>query len=189
MTKSNEAAAPKPVVLIVGKAEIDKAGVSIQNRSRKLDRDIQQWAVSAIHHVNEHGDVTCINAMFDGKLGAGIRRNALMEYIETYAKVTFNSKSKAFMYDKTADGDAAKAQLKLWTEFKPETPYEPLSDVAMLKALLAKMNKRDDSKGDDVSDVAIAGVQSLIDVLDAPSLDGGDAPEVETAETAKVEAL
>jgi len=171
--KADNKAPIKATRIVEGADAIIKLGTGIQTRSRKVDADTQVWAVSAVAHVNTHGDIRPITAMFDGKLGTGLRQNALREFIETFAKVTYSEKGKCFVYDKTADGDTEAAQVNLWTDFKPEPPYQAMNELAMLQQLLKRMNKADAAKGDVVSPATVNAVAGLIAALDGSEVQNG----------------
>ena len=171
MTKSTtKKTAPvlKAVALIEGKAAIIEAGVSIGRRTRRIDADVQRWAVSAVNHVNLHGDVRPVNEFFtSAKLGAGLRAEALKDYVSKFAKVQYNKKAKTFTFDKTAEGDVEAAQLVHWTTFSPEKLYSPMNDITLLKQLISKLGKADADKGDKVDPATASKLDAIVVELEA----------------------
>lgn len=141
MTKKNTPA----FKLIEGSAAISEAIDSIARRGKSLDRDIQVAALSAMQHHSEHGDVTLINRLVVS-MPKGSRVNALRTFIETFGAVVYDknkfvhSKSKTFRLD-----DAMQV---LWTDFKPETAYQPITDPAKLvNSLIARLEADVDKLG------------------------------------------
>lgn len=143
MTKNTENAV-KPVVLLSGAAAINKAIDSIASRGKKLDRDIQQAAISAMAHHSEHGDVTLVNRLVDN-MPKGSRVNALRDYIQHFGACGYDEASKAFVHAKGKAFDLEGAQGRVWTDFKPEPEYQPF-DAA---AAIAKIVKKLDSASED----------------------------------------
>lgn len=167
-TKTPKAKPVKAVKLIEGKAAIIQAGASIARRTRRIDADVQQWAVSAVNHVNLHGDVRPINEFFTtSKVGSGLRADALKEYIGEFAKVAYNKKSKVFVHDKTAEGSVEDAQATRWTDFAVPKEYNPMNDIKMIKSLIKKLGTADAGKGDVVSDVTASKLDAVVVELEA----------------------
>ena len=113
--------------LISGTAAIKSAIDSIARRGKKLDRDIQVAALSAMQHHVEHGDVTLINRLVDS-MPKGSRVNALRAFIETFGAVRFDVESKKFVHLRGATFRLDDAMQVMWSEFKPETAYKPITD-------------------------------------------------------------
>lgn len=137
MTKTNKPA----YTLISGVAAIKSAIDSIARRGKKLDRDIQVAALSAMQHHVEHGDVTLINRLVDS-MPKGSRVNALRAFIETFGAVRFDAESKKFVHVKGATFRLDDAMQIMWSEFKPETAYQPITDpFGRVVALVAAFEK------------------------------------------------
>jgi hypothetical protein len=123
MTKTNKPA----FKLISGSGAIKAAIDSIARRGKKLDRDIQVAALSAMQHHVEHGDVTLINRLVDS-MPKGSRVNALRAFIETFGAVRYDTESKNFLHIKGATFRLDDAMQIMWSEFKPEAAYQPITD-------------------------------------------------------------
>lgn len=130
--------------LLLGVAAISKAITSIQTRGKKLDNSIQQTALSVIHHIEEHGDVTLATNLV-AAMPKGSRSNALKAYMETFSKATWVNGSKdkpaQFIYTKSKETDMDGAYAIMWTEFKPEPVYQPIDIVESVAALLNRIEK------------------------------------------------
>jgi len=135
MTKKNIAS----FKLIEGSKAIAEAIDSIARRGKKLDREIQIAALSAMQHHVEHGDVTLINRLIVS-MPKGSRVNALRAFIETFGAVVYDSKSKKFVHSKTKAFRLDDAMRIMWTDFKREQEYKPIADPAkMVHSLIARM--------------------------------------------------
>lgn len=147
MTKETKSI--QPVKIIQGASAIDAAIASIGRRGAKMDRDIQQAAISAMAHHAQHGDVTLVNRLVDA-MPNGSRVNALRDFILNHGAVSYDSESKAFVHTKGKDARIEQAQGVMWTEFKPEPEYKPYDAIAAIKAVIDRASKADKSKGDKV---------------------------------------
>lgn len=144
MTTSKTVKAP---TLIVGKADIDKAILSIKTAGAKLDGKIQLAALSVLAHIEAHGDITVFESLY-AAMPKGARKMALVEWAFKFGKLVANTdaKSKAvkpFLYakDKVTNLDGGIAEP--WFNFKPEAkPDQAFDFQAMLLALITKAEKR-----------------------------------------------
>lgn len=145
MTKINKPA----FKLIAGAANIKSAIDSIARRGKKLDRDIQVAVLSAMQHHVEHGDVTLINRLVDA-MPNGSRVNALRAFIETFGAVRYDTESKKFVHVKGATFKLDDAMKIMWSEFKPETAYQPITDpFKRFEQLVSAFEKDIEHLGDD----------------------------------------
>jgi len=133
----------KPVELIIGTSEIGKALESIKNRSAKLDASMVQAALSILHHVELHGDITLANRML-ASLGKGLRVNALAAWFCAFGKLKANEdkaskKASPLVYagDKTTDMESAQAT-PFW-EFKVKEGEPVWSSQAFFSRMLGTL--------------------------------------------------
>lgn len=146
MTNTKTENTVRPIKVITGTDAIKAAINSIQNRGAKLDRDIQQAAISTMQHHADHGDVTLINALIEA-MPQGSRVNALREMImKCSTLVAWDDQAKVFKHNKGGAFDLEKAQSKMWTTYKPEQPYRPFDLQAQVKKLLTAASKAADEK-------------------------------------------
>jgi hypothetical protein len=147
----------KPAFTIIsGAAAIGVAIASITNRGKKLDKDIQIAALSAMaHHVGAgSGDTTLINRLVTA-MPKGSRVNALRDFISVFGAVEYNQDTKVFDHKKGAKFDLDGAMAIMWTEYSPEKKdYKPIGDVMGLVKML--QNKL-------VKDVTELGAASLVE--------------------------
>lgn len=138
--------------LIVGAADIDKAIKSIQTRGKRLDKDIQIAALSAMQHHAECGDTTLINRLITA-MPVGSRVNALREYIETFGGVRYCAEAKSMIHVKGKVFDIEGAMDVMWNVFKPEPEYKSITDPMALIDGLIKRFERDVKEMGDASKV------------------------------------
>ena len=151
----------KPVYkLLEGTAAINKAIDSIATRGKKLDRDIQVAALSAMQHHAVHGDVTLINRLVEA-MPKGSRVNALRAFIETFGACRYDAESKAFVHAKGGAFRLDDAMQILWNEFKPEPAYQPITDPFKRFDQLVSQFERDMKEMGDQSKVTPEMIAAL----------------------------
>lgn len=133
--------------LIKTAALINKEITSIKAAGKKLDDRIQLAGLSVLNHVEEHGDVTVVNALFLA-LPQGARAKALAEWLLAFGKLAKNGDKKAakaapFVYDKGRSTDLTGAVEQPWFKFakKDDTVESAFDFQASLKALLDRAAK------------------------------------------------
>lgn len=150
--------------LIVGNALIAKAIASIANRGAKLDADIQLAGVSVLAHIEQHGDITLLNQLYQA-LAKGARKNAFAEWAMACGKVVLNEgpnrKDVPFLYSKDKATMLDLAWEKPWFEYKPEPDLITVFDV---QAAVAKIIKQVASARKANPDVEIKG-EALLEAL------------------------
>ena len=131
---------------------------SLVNRSVKLSTDIQRAACSAIGQANVHGNTNVANELLSVFTG-GLRRDAIVKYLEHFGCVKYDAKAKTFAHIKRADTeverDPAKLMVKLyektWDTFTAEkvtSAYDFDSAVrSAIKTAKARAEKKLDVKG------------------------------------------
>ena len=134
------------IKLLQGEAAIRKAIGSIKTRGKKLDRDIQQAALSVIMHTEKHSDTSVLNHLVDA-LPKGSRVNALRDYLLTFAKVAWDEDNKCFVLNRDKVTDMEGAHAIMWTEFKPEPEFKPLDLMDSLAKILKKADKQASENG------------------------------------------
>jgi hypothetical protein len=134
-------------------ADITKAITSIKNRGGKLDADIQLAGLSILQHIEQHGDTTLADKLYDA-MPKGARRLALAEWMLAFGMIRALKKQDAadkeaiaagrsFSIDRTKKTDMPGATAMQWHEFKPEKHVtEEAFDVqAEVQKLLARITK------------------------------------------------
>jgi len=129
--------------IITDASKIGELIDSIQKAGAKLDRMIWQGAVSAIAHLDQHGDVTLVNRLYTA-MPKGSRALALAEYLLAFAKVRANDdpknkKATPFLYAKDKDTKLEKALTTPWYDFRKEKSPDEVFDFG---AMLAKLIER-----------------------------------------------
>lgn len=151
MTSTTKAVKPavKAPALLTGTAAIDKAILSIGNRGKKLDADIQICGLSVLAHVEQHGDITLFTKLYMA-MPAGSRRNAIVDWAVQFGKIDVNlnadKKERPFLFARGKRTDLEAAMAKPWYECKPEKALDEEFDfVAKLQSLLAQASKARES--------------------------------------------
>lgn len=141
---------------------ISKAITSIATRGKKLDNDIWIAGCSCINHLELHGDVTLLNRLV-AAMPKGSRVNALREWIESFAKVRYNTETKEFDYDKSKVNLLDDAMATSWVEFKPEPAYQAMDfDVELAKVIKKALSRVKSDKGDKIDSKKLEAVMSAI---------------------------
>lgn len=131
--------------LIIGAAAIDKAIVSIAARGKKLDADIQLAGLSALNHLQEHGDIGPINRLHLA-LSKGARKAAMLDWASKYGKLSLNvgkdAKETPFLYNKEGKTNLQGANDEPWFDCKPD---DEVPTQFSLKQLIAMAIKKEES--------------------------------------------
>lgn len=148
-------------IKFMDKAAIEKAIVSVANRGKKLDADIQTAGLSILNHVQQHGEVSLCNKLFNA-LPKGARRNALVEWFLKYGKVQVNTdkataKEFPLVFRKDGKTDIDGAVKQPWYDCKPEKAVIDEFDFSKNLASLISHIKRATEQG-----VAIKGNEELV---------------------------
>jgi len=128
------------------KAALDKLIVSIKGRAATLDKDVHKAAMSALHHLAEHGDIGFANRL-QLALGKGQRKTALAKWFITYGKLAVNvdkasMKDQPFVFSKAGVNDLEGGDAQPWYDIKTEPELPEIFDIkAALAALLKKAAK------------------------------------------------
>lgn len=157
MTQTTKATKLPALKLIVGAAAIDKAIVSIKNRSGKLTQDIQAAGLSIIQHIEEHGDVTLADRLYKA-MGIGQRRSSLAMWFVAFGKMRLLDKNvpddanaikagRIFGFDKARSTNMPEATKKMWHEMQKEPDLDKVFDVQAAFSNLLKRIKDAQTKG------------------------------------------
>ena len=175
------------IKLITDQAELAKEIKSLAGRAKKLDRDFQVAALSAIGVFKEHGNVFYINAVYNA-LGKGARHVAMTAWLLAFGGVQANeSEGKdvtPFIKDKNKQVDMEEAARTPWYDMKPSK--KPDEVVDLLKLTLAVI-KRASGEGKQVAHAAMltelqalaekyASTEETSDATDDDGATGGEAP-------------
>ena len=146
--------------LLVGKAAIVKAIASIANRGKKLEQDMHLVACSILDHVDQHGDVTVLNAMIDD-MPKSARTNALREWFLEFGKVAYNEESKHFVYNKAGTTKLQSAMEQPFWEFKPEKAFVAFDLNAEITKLLKRVEKAAKDERNEIDVAQLAALKEL----------------------------
>jgi hypothetical protein len=133
------------IKLITDQAELAKEIKSLAGRAKKLDRDFQVAALSAIGVFKEHGNVFYINAVYNA-LGKGARHVAMTAWLTAFGGVSANeSEGKditPFVKDKNKQVDMEAGAKTPWYDMKPSAKPDQVLDLLKLAlALVSKASK------------------------------------------------
>lgn len=140
--------------------QIELAINSIQSRGSKLAKDIHVTAVSCLNHIEKHGDITLLNRLIVA-LPGGWRSNAVKAWAEAFGKVNYDTKAKAFTFDKSKKSDIEGAIAISPEEFKPEPEYKPMDLAAEIARLIKKAEERVNSENDNVPAELLAKLREV----------------------------
>lgn len=128
--------------LITDQVELAKEIKSLAGRAKKLDKDFQMAALSAIAVFQQHGNVFYINAVY-GALGKGARHVAMTAWLLEFGGVSANEgENKAttpFIKDKNKTVNMEAGAKTPWYDMKPSK--KPDEVVDLLKLTLAVIKK------------------------------------------------
>lgn len=143
----------RKIDIVVGSEKIERLILAIKVGGIKLDRMIHQAGVSALNHVELHGDPVHVNNLVDA-MPKGSRVNALREWFEAFGKVSYDEKTKKFKYNGAKHTLLKDSIKKSWVVFKPDVKYIPFDYDTKLeqffKLAFARAEKADKSKGDNI---------------------------------------
>lgn len=148
-------------------AQIDDAIENIASRGKKLDASIQSCGLSIILHIEQHGDITKANKLFNA-MSKGSRRNALCEWFFSFSKLKLSDKEdkrkNPFVFARNKETKLQEAMDKPWYECKPEKPVDLVFDVeAQLRTLLNRVKKAKD-EGKEIKTGKV-DINALIDMV------------------------
>lgn len=148
--------------------QIDDMIVNIKSRGKKLDADIQICGLAILKHVNEHGDITKANALYNA-LPKGSRRTALAAWFVEFGALKYSEKKdkkeNPLAYNKKQLTNLQGAMNKPWWECKGtnEDGGRPFDLESQLKSLLTRMEKaREDGKEVKTGNVNVDELKKLI---------------------------
>ena len=151
---------------------------SIVSCGKRLDKSIQQFAVSAALHAVVNSNPCHINDLIEN-MPKGSRGNAIKDWFTTFGPVAWNAKTSKFDLDKDLRDDG-QAQLKAgadlpeviavailtpWTDFAPDPKYHPMDLVAVIMKAVNEAQKRldkDAGKGDKIDPKLLAELKTLV---------------------------
>lgn len=159
--------------LLKGSDAIHKAIKSIQTRGANLDQSIQLAGLSILQHIEECGDTTLADKLFDA-MPKGSRRVMLAEWFMAFGLIrALSAKDKDdakrlqagahFGIDRTRKTDLAAAEAKPWFEMKKqEAAAEALDVYKSVRAVLARLSAAAKDGREIVNkEKALAEVESL----------------------------
>ena len=140
---------------------------AIAKAGKKLDQDIQETGLAIIAHVEQFGDVTLADSLFNA-LPKGARSLALAEWFLAFGKLRTLPKDKqeggrVFGYDKAKVTDVESATATPWYEFRKEPNVADAFDAAKAVAALIKKIRKARDEGIEVRNAA-AAIAALKDV-------------------------
>jgi hypothetical protein len=81
--------------LITDAAELAKTGKELANDIRNTDERIAIYLLSEVAHIEQHRNPTRLNQFFSRVKGTGARINAMHNFIQVFANVTFNKEANS----------------------------------------------------------------------------------------------
>jgi len=153
-------------VVINDPSDISKAIKSIKSRGARLDNDIWIAAVSAMLNHSSFGSTNLLNDLV-AAMPQGSRVNALRTFITAFGAVKWHNKKGIFVHDKQGSFDLEGAMSISWVEFKPEPDYKPIDAIALIKALIKKVDAADPAKGDKVTSMQVSELHDMARKLGA----------------------
>lgn len=127
--------------IITDQDALGKEIKSLAGRAKKLDRDFQVAALSAIGVFKAHGNVFYINAVYNA-LGKGARHVAMTAWLTSFGGVSANEgESKAttpFVKDKNKQVDMEAGDKNPWYNMKPSAKPDAVLDLLKLALALVK---------------------------------------------------
>lgn len=162
----------KAPALIVGAAAITKAIISIQGRGAKLDGDIQTAGLSILAHIEEHGDTTLADRLYNA-MPKGSRRLALAEWFLAYGSVSpvtdkaLLKAGRVFQMDRDKVTDMAEARLKMWHEMKAQADTAVAEAFDVQKAFASLMARIRKAQVEGLRLDGIEGVRGMAAQLEA----------------------
>ena len=113
---------------------------AIKTAGKKLDKDIQRAACSAIYHndsADGSGDPVYINKLI-AAMPAGSRINALKEWFEAFGACSWSNEKKQMVHSKKKSTLMDDAVQTSWTTFAPEPVYKGFKLEGQLHGILKK---------------------------------------------------
>ena len=134
-----------------GTEAINKEVNGIKTNGARLDKRIQEAALSIVAHIDEHREVTLANKLYHA-LPNGARKNALVEWFLKYGMITINTdkatkKEFPLAFDKSAKTNLEGASAEFWYECKKEAAPDVAFDLNSRIASLAKQLVNAQNKG------------------------------------------
>jgi hypothetical protein len=143
---------------IKDEAELNKRIVEVKRIGKMLDSEIHELAVSALHHIQEYGNVTALTMLADA-LPKSSRRQAFIFWACTHAPVQYNGDKEAFG---KAKGKVQKPFLLVQAESTPfwEFSKERKPATVTIEGLVAYITNKI-KKGLEQGDIALEDLAGL----------------------------
>lgn len=151
-------------VKYVGKAAILNAIEEVHVTGKKLDKLIQDCALSVIFHCKEHGDYTVAQTLIDS-MPNGSRVHALGSYIADFSKMTYNPAKKVIGYDKTKEYDLEGAAAALWTDYKHDDTIRTFDLQQSLINLVNRASKMAGEEGHNIDPELLGTLDSMAQAI------------------------
>lgn len=133
--------------------QIDDAIANIASRGKKLDNDIQECGLSILLHIENHGDISKANALFNA-MPKGSRRNALAEWFLRFGKLKLNKgddkKTAPFAYNKKGTTNLDEAMALPWFKCRPEKAPDQVFDIQVKLIQLISQVKKAQEAGKEI---------------------------------------
>jgi hypothetical protein len=126
--------------------EINKAIALIKTSGEKLDKLIQETAVSVLEHFAEHKDNGLVNRLYLA-MPAGSRKTAMTSWLLAYGALAANTdnntkKEQPFILDRDKATDPVAAALDMWYSHKPDNAPDKVFDLQKaVRGMIAKAMK------------------------------------------------
>lgn len=147
--------------VITDKASLIKLIESITKRGKALDRDIHLAGVSALAHLEAHGDIGMVNRLFLG-MPKGSRKAAMTSWLLKYGRLLANTQeskvTSPFVYAKEKANDIEGSIADPWYDHSPDKKPDEVFDVqAAVMAILKKAKGKELAHGN-----LLAQLQALV---------------------------
>ena len=151
--------------LYEGNQDIEKAIQSVKTRGKAFDNLVHAVALSVINHIEQHGDIRHSNMLVEA-MPKSSRKNALIEWFETFGKLSYDQESKVLTYAKEKKTYLTDATNQPFWDFQKEPEYKPFDLELQLAKLLDRAVKKAENPHEE-DNISTALLEQLVKL--APS--------------------
>jgi hypothetical protein len=144
---------------------LNKKIAALKKSNAKVRDDIQALGLVCLQHIEQHGDVTPLNNLYDALIKT--QHQAFAEWAFSFGKVSKNTNAKTkeampLAYDKSKKTDIKAATAKPWFDFaddKAKATAKAFDFQAAVMSLIKKAAAAGHSHDDLVKVAAVAGIK------------------------------
>ncbi|MGL5583207.1 MAG: hypothetical protein ACRDCE_19925 [Cetobacterium sp.] len=144
----------------------------IATTGKKLDRMIQIGLCSVVAHAHAHGDYTQVNNIIES-LPAGVRTNAARSFVESFAPVRWNKKTKKFVFEGSKRDENFEGSAKFntmmstdWLSFKADKngadDFKQFDTVNAVESMIKRVKKAMEDERNNISAEEIAIMENAM---------------------------